>query len=118
MTVVELMYLAMTVLLVVAGIVLLVPAIRGSQVVLYRRAMFVLGVSTLLFVAGWLVNYVRFQQGVTDPVAGWYLYLLSGITHIYAVWLFSRDFIVFQRDDALTVEFDGPSGGFDTNDGE
>lgn len=118
MTVVELMYLAMTLLLVVAGIALLVPAIRGSQVILYRRAMFVLGVSTLIFVTGWLVNYARYQQGVSDPVAGWYLYLLSGTTHIYAVWLFSRDFIAFQGGEDITVEIDGQSGGFETNDGE
>lgn len=118
MTIVELMYLAMTLLLVVAGIALLVPAIRGSQVILYRRAMFVLGISTLIFVAGWLVNYAQYQQGVPDPVAGWYLYLLSGTTHIYAVWLFSRDFIVFQGDEDITVEIDDSSGGFETDDGE
>lgn len=118
MTVVELLYLGMTVLLVIAGVALVVPAVRGTQVVVYRRAMFTLGISTLIFVVGWLVNYGLYVSGVTNPTLGWYLYLASGVTHLYAVWLFSRDFIHFREDGHVTFDIDRPTGGFEVNDGE
>lgn len=118
MTVVESLYLGMTILLIIAGVALIVPALRGLQVVVYRRAMFTLGISTLIFVVGWLVNYVLYLNGATNPTAGWYLYLASGIIHLYAVWLFSRDFINFREEGHVGFGVDSPTGGFEVNDGE
>lgn len=118
MSVVPLLYTLMTVFLIFSGIILIVPAIRGVQVVVYRRATFALGLSTLFFVAGWVVSYVLYSGGSSGPTLGWYFYFPSGIIHIYAVWLFARDFINFEQDGGLSFDADTTYGGFDTNDGQ
>lgn len=115
MTVIELLYFGMTILLIMAGIALLVPAVRGVQAVVYRRAMFALGISTLVFVLGWIINYALYYTGAQNPTIGWYIYLVSGVTHIYAVWLCARDFVAFESQDSESFEITQNRGGFDTD---
>lgn len=113
MTPIEALYLAMTGLLILSGIALIAPAVRGVQVVVYRRATLVLGLSTLIFVAGWLVNFALYSPDGSMPVFGWYFYVLSGLAHVYAVWLFARDFIDFELDSGISLNVEQTTGGFE-----
>lgn len=118
MTLVGALYLGMTVLLVLSGVALIAPAVRGIQVVVYRRATFALGLSTLVFVTGWLVNFALYSPDGSLPVIGWYIYVVSGFAHLYAVWLFARDFINFEQDSGISMTVEHNIGGFDIDDRE
>lgn len=115
MTLVELAYLAMSVVLALAGLVIAYPAVAGVQVVVYRRAVLALSAGLLLFVASWLVIFL-YAIGVASEYTVTILSLggntVAGVLHFVAVWLFARDFVVF---DAGSIEISATSsttGGF------
>lgn len=115
MTLVELAYLAMSVVLLLAGLVIAYPAVAGVQVVVYRRAVVALSASILLFVASWLVIFLYafdLSSEYTVTILSLGGNTVAGVLHFVAVWQFARDFVEF---DAGTVDIDVPrstTGGF------
>lgn len=115
MTAIELAYLAMSVVLAVSGLVIVYPAVRGVQVVVYRRAVFALGASILMFVGSWLVVFLY----VLGPLSERTVTLLSlsgdlvaGVLHFLAVWWFARDFVDLGTDSIDIDAGASGSGGF------
>lgn len=115
MSLVSAAYGAMSVVLVLSGAALLYPAVTGVQVVVYRTAVFALGASALLFVAGWLVSDLTYHGLVHDDT----LYVVSSVVitaaaalHFVAVWLFARDFVQFDADQVAIGSGDTHDGGF------
>lgn len=117
MTVADALYAAMTVLLVVAGGTLIYPAMRGFQVIVYRRAVLLLGASAVLFVVGWVItelHYIDIVESNLLNLAGVVVLTVAAAVHLAAVWLFTRDFVQFDTD-TLAIDADvdpGEVGGF------
>jgi cation transporter-like permease len=116
-TLADALYAAMTVLLVVAGGALIYPAVRGFQVVVYRRAVLYLGSSAVLFVVGWVMTDLYYRSVVESELlnlAGMAVLTVAAAVHFVAVWLFARDFVQFDSDTvAIDADVDsGDAGGF------
>lgn len=111
-------YLAMSVVLAVSGLVIVYPAVAGVQVVVYRRAVFALGASILLFVGSWLVVFLTVFGVVDEQVvalASLSGNLVAGVFHFVAVWWFARDFVEL-GDGTIDIDPGASatvSGGFD-----
>lgn len=125
MSLIELAYLGMTVVLSLSGAVIVYPALKGVQVVVYRRAVLALGTSILLFVASWLVVFLYLFE-VLDLRTVTLLSLggntVAGALHFAAVWWFARDFVEVERTDVGQTDVDiggeqSANGGF-TNESE
>lgn len=98
MTLHELLSVAITLLLVVAGGTLIYAAVSGSQVVVYRRAVLWLGTSAVLFVFGWVnaeVWVLDLIDSEAHAIAGVVVLTVAAVLHLAAVWLFARDFVRF-----------------------
>lgn len=116
MTAVDVAFAAMSVLLVGAGLTLLYPAITGVQVVVYRKAVVALGVSTVLFVVGWLVSdlaYYGFVDANVVYVVASLVVTAASVLHLAAIWLFARDFVQFEADSIPVDVSTGDTEGFE-----
>ena len=108
-------YLAMSVLLAVSGLVIVYPAVAGVQVVVYRRAVFALGASILLFVGSWLVVFLTVFDVVDEHVITLVSLggnLVAGVLHFVAVWWFARDFVELGHGDIDIDAETSTHGGF------
>lgn len=112
----QLVYTFMSLVLALSGIVLLVPGIRGLQSVVYRRGVAALGASTILFVLGWVSNYVLYYYLPSRDLlyaSSWVIILVAAVFHLYAVWLFARDFVTLETQERFEIAVDDPGGGFE-----
>jgi len=112
----QFVYTFMALVLGISGLVLLVPSIRGLQSVVYRRGVAALGASTILFVFGWVSNYVIYYFLPTRELLyelSWLVILASAVFHLYAVWLFARDFVTLETQDRFEVTAGEHGGGFE-----
>lgn len=112
----QVVYTFMSVVLAIAGVVLLIPGIRGLQSVVYRRGVTALGASTLLFVVGWVSNHVFYYflpgRDLLYEIS-WAVILAATVFHLYAVWLFARDFVTLETQDRFEVTAGDHGGGFE-----
>jgi hypothetical protein len=114
-TVVSALFAAMSMVLLLSGAILVYTALSGVQVVVYRKAVFALGASAMLLVVGWLVSDLTYHGFLETRV----LYVVSdGIltvgaaVHLWAVWLFARDFVQFESE-STSIEVGYSNGGFE-----
>lgn len=112
----QVVYTFMSLVLAISGFVLLIPSIRGLQSVVYRRGVAVLGASTILFVLGWVSNYLLYYYLPSRDLLyafSWVILLGAAVFHLYAVWLFARDFVTPETQERFEVTSDGHGGGFE-----
>ncbi|MFB6270092.1 MAG: hypothetical protein ABEH83_09120 [Halobacterium sp.] len=116
MSLVTAAYGAMSVVLIAAGLTLVYPALKGVQVVVYRRAVLALGTSAVLFVVGWLISDLTYH-GLVDArilyVVSSLVITVASVLHLYAIWLFARDFVAFDTDDYGVDVDSGDVEGFE-----
>lgn len=112
----QVVYTFMSLVLAISGVVLLLPAISGLQSVVYRRGVAVLGASTILFVLGWLSNHLLYYYLPNRTLLyelSWGILLIAAIAHLYAVWLFARDFVAIETQEQFEVTSRDQGGGFE-----
>lgn len=112
----QVVYTFMSLVLAISGLVLLIPGIRGLQSVVYRRGVAALGASTILFVLGWVSNYLLYYYLPSRNLLyelSWVIILVAAIFHLYAVWLFARDFVAIETQEQYEVTSRDHSGGFE-----
>lgn len=114
------LYLLMSFSLVASGLVVVATAVRGFQVIVYRRGVFALGTSLLLLVAGWVVSdlvYYEYLESWVVLYAAFAIFVTGAAVHLYAVWRFARDFVRFGGASEAAFATPGEhSEGFDTDD--
>ncbi|AHG05318.1 hypothetical protein HALDL1_11735 [Halobacterium sp. DL1] len=114
MNVVEAAYTGMSALLVLSAAVLIYPAARGFQVLVYRRAVLYLGTSVVLFVGGWVgadLLYFGLVGSRAPYVVSFVVLTAAAALHFVAVWLFVRDFVDIEPG-SISIETSDVEGGF------
>lgn len=116
MSVQTIAFAGMSLLLLLSGAFLVYLAVSGIQVVVYRKAVMALGSSAMLLVVGWLVSDLTYhgfvQLRILYVVSDAFL-VVGAAVHLYAVWLFARDFVQFDSASASIDVGETNNGGFD-----
>lgn len=109
-------FAGMSLVLLLSGAFLVYLAVSGVQVVVYRKAVLALGTSAMLLVVGWLISDLAFHGFVQLRV----LYVVSdslqavaAAVHLWAVWLFARDFVQFDSASTSINVGETNNGGFE-----
>lgn len=115
MSLVTAAFAGMSLVLLLSGGFLVYLAVSGIQVVVYRKAVLALGASAMLLVVGWLVSdltYHGFLETRLPYLISDAILAVGAAVHLWAVWLFARDFVQFDSA-AGSIEVGESNGGFE-----
>jgi hypothetical protein len=109
------LFIGMSGVLLLSGLALVYIAVSGIQVVVYRQAVLALGGSAMLLVVAWLISDLTYH-GIVDSRLPYFisdaLLTVGAAVHLWAVWLFARDFVQFESE-SMAIDVGESGGGFE-----